>query len=66
MAEPRDAVTHYAPEEPDQPACDADTAEDAPAVMFGTLNPQQVTCPACTAILSTMRPFKKDLPKGEQ
>ena len=47
----REAFTHYTPEEPDQPACDADVGADAPDVMFGTLNPQRVTCPNCRAIL---------------
>ena len=47
----QDAATHYTPEEPDQPACDADTAADVPAVMFGTLNPDHVTCPDCRKIL---------------
>ena len=42
-------VTHYTPEEPDQPACDADVDADPGTVMFGTLNPEQVTCPACAA-----------------
>ncbi len=45
------AVTHYTPEEHDQPACDADVAEDAPEVMFGTLNPQRVTCHDCLKII---------------
>ena len=43
------AVTHYTPEEPDQPACDADVDADPGVVMFGTLNPQHVTCPECAA-----------------
>jgi hypothetical protein len=39
------ALTHWTPEEEDQPACDVEAPGDV--TMFGTLNPSRVTCPAC-------------------
>lgn len=51
-----DAVTHHTPEEPDQPACGADIDAPPEAVMFGALNPDRVTCPACRALLSWQCP----------
>lgn len=46
-----EAVTHYTPEEHDQPECDADVGADPRTVMFGTLNPQKVTCPGCLRLM---------------
>jgi hypothetical protein len=38
---------HWTPEEPDQPACDADVDAPEGTEMLGTLNPDRVTCPEC-------------------
>lgn len=48
-AEP-EGLVHWTPEEPDQPACDADVDAPASTAMLGTLNPARVTCPACQRI----------------
>jgi hypothetical protein len=45
------AVTHYTPEEHDQPECDADVDADPETVMFGTLNRNKVTCPDCLHLM---------------
>jgi hypothetical protein len=50
------APVHWTPEEPDQPACDADTNAPADEVMLGTLNPSRVTCSACLGVLSEEGP----------
>jgi hypothetical protein len=42
-------LVHWAPEEPDQPACDADAPDGVTG--FLTPNPDRVTCPACVAKL---------------
>lgn len=42
---------HWTPEEPDQPACDADVGAPEGTVMYGTLNPERVTCLACLWML---------------
>ena len=48
---PAGAVTHYTPEEHDQPECNADVDADPETVMYGTLNPRKVTCPDCLEIM---------------
>lgn len=49
VAEP-EGLVHWTPEEPDQPACDADVDAPASTAMLGALNPARVTCPACQRI----------------
>jgi hypothetical protein len=44
-------VIHYTPEEHDQPACDADVYAPPGTVMWGTLNPDRVTCPGCLELI---------------
>lgn len=48
-----EAVTHYTPEEEDQPECDADLWAAPGVTMFGTLNPDKVTCPVCLRIMAS-------------
>ena len=52
------AVTHYTPEEHDQPECNADVGADPGTVMFGTLNPRKVTCPDCLAAIGDQQEWK--------
>jgi hypothetical protein len=43
-------VVHWTPEEPDQPACDADVDAPADTDMLGSLNLSKVTCRACQQV----------------
>jgi hypothetical protein len=58
------AVTHYTPEEHDQPACDADVDADPGTVMWGTLNPQRVSCPACLTVMNRSKTQPRETSDG--
>lgn len=45
------AMTHWTPEEHDQAECGAGVDAPQGTVMYGTLNPERVTCPACVRLL---------------